>query len=582
METDKRIEALESKLDSLRSDLYRIENELSHLKRRHHEDTTTGTQNHPVADTPPPHPAARWDFGSANTEFLLGGNLAGKLGFLAIILAAGWFIKLAFDREWLNASARIMTGILIGYTALGGALMLAHRRYRILPAAATGAGIAIIFLSLWGGYYFYDLLNPTETFLYMLLLILWGAVLSHTAASETIYSFSAIGAFLAPILMSGGENSYRFLFTYLIFINVVFFIVSITRPYRFVPYLITLANYLTFTAWAVQNLSDSSVAFPETFLISVFLLFSVRELYLIPKQTGTYKTHSIVLFLINLLLFITESLVLIDHFHPKSRNTNVAFLFLLIAIWLVAIETHRERRPKLPPGIPLHVRSLLIIAWAPLLVAALFLILNHNWSIALLITLSAALLFTGIIQNKLSLRFLSVPFWLISFLYLVFGFSFPPEEFTLLFNERMLLFLMMIGSIVYLYRIAVIRAEDRPLAGVLLVFLTIVSLFSLFCEAHDFIEDAYYRNFSYSMIMALFAAGFFIAGFRRGNRDLRLAGIVLAALIIVKLYAHDIWILSREVRIIALFTLGIALIVLSYSYNRFWKKIGTPEKHDEV
>ena len=48
-------------------------------------------------------------------EMLLGGNLLGKTGFLAIILGFIWFIKLAIDNEWINESTRIFIGILSGF-----------------------------------------------------------------------------------------------------------------------------------------------------------------------------------------------------------------------------------------------------------------------------------------------------------------------------------------------------------------------------------------------------------------------------------------------------------------------------------
>ncbi|MDH5657345.1 MAG: DUF2339 domain-containing protein, partial [Spirochaetia bacterium] len=84
------------------------------------------------------------------------------------------------------------------------------------------------------------------------------------------------------------------------------------------------------------------------------------------------------------------------------------------------------------------------------------------------------------------------------------------------------------------------------------------------------------------LTLAAFALVFFLTGFIRNNKDLRFGGIIFVFLIVLKLYLYDIWNMNLAVRIIALFTLGIGLVSLSFAYNKLKNKILPPRDTHEV
>ena len=60
---------------------------------------------------------------------------------------------------------------------------------------------------------------------------------------------------------------------------------------------------------------------------------------------------------------------------------------------------------------------------------------------------------------------------------------------------------------------------------------------------------------------------------RRRARD-RIMGLVLMALVVIKLYGNDVWSLGRGFQVAAFLALGALLIGVSYVYSRYRSLIG--------
>ncbi|MCB1309574.1 MAG: DUF2339 domain-containing protein, partial [Leptospiraceae bacterium] len=252
-----RLQRLETELRELRTAFASLQSESTTPA----ESAPSGVSTGPAPTAPgaaasaPPKAKQRKSISAASVESFLGGNLLGKLGLLALVLATAWFIKLAFDNHWINASGRIYTGLVLSFVTCAGSFYLAKRNYRIIAPAITGAALAMMYISIFGAYYFYDLLGRTETFLFLVLITVWGSFLAVRAGSQILYLFSTGGALLAPLILSTGENSYRFLFFYLLLIWVGYLVVSYYRFWRVAAYVLLAAVHLIYAVWAAEKLS---------------------------------------------------------------------------------------------------------------------------------------------------------------------------------------------------------------------------------------------------------------------------------------------------------------------------------------
>ena len=93
----------------------------------------------PPAQATPPAAAPR-----ASLESRIGGQLLNRVGILAVLIGVAWFLKLAFDRNWISPPIRVLTGLLL---AAGLAAWSEGFRRRGFPAFSysrkgLGTGIA--------------------------------------------------------------------------------------------------------------------------------------------------------------------------------------------------------------------------------------------------------------------------------------------------------------------------------------------------------------------------------------------------------------------------------------------------------
>ena len=95
-----------------------------------------------------------------SSEQWIGQRVLLAVGVVALILAAGYLLRLSFDRGWISPVMRCIGGALSGI-AVGAVGWRLQSRYRTYGAALVGCGAAIIYLSVWAAARLYGVLPPT-------------------------------------------------------------------------------------------------------------------------------------------------------------------------------------------------------------------------------------------------------------------------------------------------------------------------------------------------------------------------------------------------------------------------------------
>ncbi|MCK6507101.1 DUF2339 domain-containing protein, partial [Myxococcota bacterium] len=70
-------------------------------------------------------------------------------GGLLVILASLLALAVAVDRGWLVPAARVFLGLVAGTGALLGGARLRRHGHRLVSSALSGAGLGIVFGTLW-------------------------------------------------------------------------------------------------------------------------------------------------------------------------------------------------------------------------------------------------------------------------------------------------------------------------------------------------------------------------------------------------------------------------------------------------
>jgi uncharacterized membrane protein len=156
---------------------------------------------------PPSTPASQ----SLDWEQWFGQRGLLAVGVLALLTAAGFFLKYAFDRGWVSPLLRSLGAIAVGIAVAVWGHERIGRGMRRYGAALIGAGGGLAYLGLWaaaGPYALVDrrlgiLLLATTTVAVTLLAI------HHEVEGLAIWALG--GAYLAPIILANAPNPMGFL-----------------------------------------------------------------------------------------------------------------------------------------------------------------------------------------------------------------------------------------------------------------------------------------------------------------------------------------------------------------------------------
>ncbi len=202
-----------------------------------------------VASPSPPRPATRGPgpgtepAGGFFTEQWLGQRGLLAVGVVFVILAAGYLLKLSFDRGWVSPLVRCISGTIAGgaLSALGWWL---HRRgYRTYGAALIGCGAAVIYLAVWAAARLYQFLPPTPGIAALALVSIGLAAIALAIDVEALLASAALGAFFAPIVIGKEGGSVDFLLLYLGAMGAALGWVAAQRRWRLATFVIALAYF---------------------------------------------------------------------------------------------------------------------------------------------------------------------------------------------------------------------------------------------------------------------------------------------------------------------------------------------------
>ena len=194
----------------------------------------------PVAPPParPRVPPAR---PGLTSEQWIGQRVFLAIGVTALLVAAGYLLKLSFERNWITPTMRCAGGIIAGVItgAIGWRL---HLRYRTYGAALVGAGAGIIYLSVWAASRLYGVLPSSAGIVGLALVSVALAMIAYAIDVEALGATAALGAFFAPVLLGSNRSNANLLLLYLASMAAGLGLVAAERRWR-VAMLIVAASY---------------------------------------------------------------------------------------------------------------------------------------------------------------------------------------------------------------------------------------------------------------------------------------------------------------------------------------------------
>lgn len=153
-----------------------------------------------------PAPAARGPQLSAELEVAIGTSWLNRLGIIAIIAAAAYFLKYAFDNQWVGPAGRVVLTSLFGTLLLTIGERYQQRRLSTFAQGLSGGGIAVLYFAVYAAFQIYRLVPLPPAFAMSVVVTVAAVLLALRYESPAIASLGIIGGFAAPLALGGGGN----------------------------------------------------------------------------------------------------------------------------------------------------------------------------------------------------------------------------------------------------------------------------------------------------------------------------------------------------------------------------------------
>ena len=205
-------------------------------------------------------------------ERVLGRNWFAVIGAVALAVGVGFFLRLAFDNDWIGPTGRVVLG------AVAGLALLAASEYTVRRAppwsrAAAGGGLAILYLALYASFGLYQLIPFAAALVLLGMTVALGWVVAFRHDSRLVACLALFGAFLTPVLLgeSVGDRLHVGL-AYLLAVDIGIVAVASVRRWRWYTLAGMLASYALFGGW-MNRISADQTLVAELGLAGIFLIF---------------------------------------------------------------------------------------------------------------------------------------------------------------------------------------------------------------------------------------------------------------------------------------------------------------------
>ena len=607
---DIRIQSIEKRLDSIQAQYQQttsmLQERLTQLEKSQGfakaDKRTTATM-----DTDSPQKASRFPYANAvqslNWEQVLGGNWLARIGIIALIIGVAFFLRMAFDNNWISPSGRIVLGIIVGVAFLAAGEYW-QRKYPAFSQAISGGGIAILYLSIFASHSIFGLVGLYPATSALLAISVMSAGLAIRKESPALAVIAVLGAFSAPFTLElfheintndngrlvDPDGRHVDLLLYLIVIDLGILFLAATKNWRWITILSLVLTLVSYLIWLNEVGDAAGVLLKQLSLSAIFLIFvgTTTLFHLIRREKPGASDQTLMISNGAAYFFISFN-IMNDEFREWMGLFSVA-----IALFYAGLAHLSLRRSKENIELSFFALSTSIVFLAIAMPVQLG---NSGWTTVAWATQGLVLTWGSFHIKIERLRFFAYTSFLLVVVRLIFfDTDLDISKFEVILNERMLVFLISIASVYmtsYLLwkRRTELTVRENRLMSVYPIFLISASFLTLWLLGNEIIfgfdkallgelQDSHRyqnllnaQNLSLTALLATYAALLLIIGITRKSRMVRIIALGLLGISIGKVFLYDIFTLEREFRIASLIGLGVMLVIGGYLYQRFGKAI---------
>ncbi len=529
---------------------------------------------------PPLHTSLDKDSDSGDLETVIAGRWFNRVGIVALLIAVSYFLKLAFDNNWIGPSGRVAIGILLGAAMMPWSSWLLGRGYSYFSEGIVALGEATLFLSVWAGCQYYHLYSQDVGFIGMIVITAAMAAISLGRDSERIAVLCLLGGYSTPMLVSTGQDHQVVLFTYLLILGAGMLVMGERKGWSSLQPISYLGTQLYFWGWYDQfyhRTGDPPLERTIIFATLFFLLFATLPVLRAIKE-GILKELDILIATVNSFVYVGTLFVL---FWPKDR-WPFTLLVLALAAAHIGIARAIPDREKGDSPLARYIFAGLGLTFATM---AIPIRLEGKWITFCFAVEGAVLIWSGF---RAASGFLRQFGYLLLAIAAVRVLIFPPPGGAFLINQRFAGYLLVIvcfGVALWSARehLGETGDQEKTELGIYSVLINVFALVALSLEFWDYygtttigMDIDHARHLSLSILWTVYASALIFLGWRQKSALLRWQALTLFGFVVVKVFLFDLASLDRAYRILSFLVLGSVLMAVSFLYSKRAAKVRTP------
>ncbi len=379
---------------------------------------------------------------SDGTEFAVGSKVLTGGGIIAVFLGVIFFLRYAFENNLISEPMRVLLGVAFGIILCLIGFYLKNK-YFTYAVSLIGAGLGVVYLSVYSAYAFYQLISVPAAFLILFIVTIIGAALSVLFNSKPLISFSLVGAFLIPVMLPA-VVSVHILLGYLLILAIG---IALVARYKVWPEL-TVGSLVGVSLVALTWVSSpiAKMQYFETciYLTLIFLLFIVTTVINYIQRDRNYKgIDGFLLYAVPSAYFILNVLMLED------RQDVALLMFAIGAFYAVAAVVVRVLYGHL--GEVKTLSNIMILIASIGIAGATALHFEDHVNTLLWAIEAIVILFIGIMLNARANRVSAMILALLTFFRAISLDLTIPNDAVALFNTRSLVLLFTLAPFVIMW-----------------------------------------------------------------------------------------------------------------------------------
>jgi uncharacterized membrane protein len=535
-----------------------------------------------IGKTPPPlpHPATKpgdrkTSSRESSAEIALGQKWFLGIGVLIVIIGFGFFLKYAFDQQWIGPAVRISLGFVSGVVLLMVGSIFHSRNLRGLDVGIVAVGLGALHLSGYAASQVDRLLPGSLALVLILLTTAIGAILASLWASQALAILTFLGGYLAPLLLASAQFDPWLYLGYLLILTLGAQILAYAKDWNHLYSSGAALTWLSLTVWSQRDYKKEW--FPETFVFTqvLFVAYSIMPFLRSALRKGKSWSQGFPLAVVNGLLCCWYSASLLDY--QKIPGSLVSVSYAIVTLGLALVFWRRRTPDLFSSWLIAQALVFFLVFWAQFLtdtwvtlfwsaelVVLYWVAAKCNDRMLLLLTFLVGLLVVLRYHYVYTLDLMLKPAHLVLFTVGVIG--------RWIAGSSMVIALLLVAWLDRTSRVA----GSHPGLNRAFEFIGVTSLFVFAnLELYRFTNQFMYRiqTAGLSVLWSVFAVGLMLVGIWMRRKVYRIAAIGLLISTVLKVLAYDTAEVSTPYRILSCIVLGSILMAVSFLYHRYTERL---------